>query len=211
MTGVDIEKTAVPGAYRITPRLLSDARGTFHESYRLDELARVTGHDFRPVQTNYSSSVRNTLRGLHGTQLPPGQAKFVTCVRGAVFDVVVDLRLGSPTFGKHTATVLDAREGHAMFMVDGLFHGFVALTDDACVSYLCSTVFVPGTQINIAARDPELQLPWSRALTAEPVVSEADAQAPTVREAIDRGLLPGYTDCLPYYGGSPGAAAGRDA
>ncbi|MGW1871256.1 dTDP-4-dehydrorhamnose 3,5-epimerase family protein [Streptomyces mauvecolor] len=195
-----IEETAVPDAYRIMPKLLTDPRGSFHESYRYDLLAAETGHEFVPRQVNYSASSRNTVRGLHGVAIPPGQAKLVSCVRGALLDVVVDVRVGSPTFGEHVTTVLDARDGRAMFVAEGLAHGFVALTDDTCISYLCSTEYVPGTQLDLRAFDPELGLPWARWLTGDPVLSEKDAAAPTVAEALELGLLPTYAQCLSLYG-----------
>ncbi|WP_405872865.1 MULTISPECIES: dTDP-4-dehydrorhamnose 3,5-epimerase family protein [unclassified Streptomyces] len=202
-----IEETAVPDAYRIMPRLLPDARGSFHESFRYDLLAAETGHSFLPRQVNYSASARNTVRGLHGVAIPPGQAKLVSCVRGVLLDVVVDVRIGSPTFGRHDCTVLDARGGRAVFVAEGLAHGFVALTDDTCISYLCSTEYVPGTQLDLRAFDPELELPWARWLTGEPLLSEKDANAPTVAEAAERGLLPTYEQCRELYGKRARAAA----
>lgn len=194
-----IAETAVPDAYRITPKLLTDARGSFHESYRYDLLAAETGHEFVPRQVNYSTSSRNTVRGLHSVTIPPGQAKLVSCVRGALLDVVVDVRVGSPTFGEHVTTVLDAREVRAVFVAEGLAHGFVALTDDTCISYLCSTEYVPGTQLDLRALDGTLGLPWARWLTGDPVISEKDAAAPTVAEALELGMLPTYAQCSSLY------------
>ncbi|OMI33991.1 dTDP-4-dehydrorhamnose 3,5-epimerase [Streptomyces sparsogenes DSM 40356] len=212
---MEIHETAVPDAYRVVPRHHTDARGSFFESYAYDELARRTGHVFVPLQVNYSVSARNTLRGLHGTRLPPGQAKFVSCVRGALLDVVVDLRLGSPAFGAYATHRLDAREGTAVYVAEGLGHGFVALTDDACISYLCSTRFVPGTQIDIQPLDPALGLPWHLGLTDEPLISEKDAGAPSLAEAADQGLLATYDACRELYerqlraAGATGPAAPR--
>ncbi|WP_030905123.1 dTDP-4-dehydrorhamnose 3,5-epimerase family protein [Streptomyces sp. NRRL F-5126] len=197
-----ITEMAVPDAYRITPRLLGDARGSFHESYAHDALAEATGHVFRPSQVNYSVSRRDTLRGLHGVSIPPGQAKYVTCVRGSLLDVVVDLRLGSPTFGTWDSTVLDAHEATAVYVAEGLVHGFVAMADDTCISYLCSTQYVPGTQFEIQPFDAELALPWERAVSpgGKVLMSEKDEQAPTLAQAADRGLLARYEDCLALYG-----------
>ncbi|MDQ1008542.1 NDP-hexose 3,5-(Or5-) epimerase [Streptomyces sp. V4I23] len=196
---MDIHDTAVPDAYRIVPRVLTDARGSFHESFRHEELARATGHVLIPQQINYSSSRRDTVRGLHSVLLPPGQAKYVTCVRGAVRDFVADVRLGSPAFGAYTTAVLDARDGGGMYVAEGLAHGFVALTEDACVSYLCSTEYVPGTQVDICPFDTELDLPWHLGLTGEPLLSEKDAAAPTLARAADLGLLATYDQCLAHY------------
>ncbi|MGO4753544.1 dTDP-4-dehydrorhamnose 3,5-epimerase family protein [Streptomyces sp. 2MCAF27] len=196
---MEIHETAVPDAYRIVPRHHTDARGSFFESYAYGQLARQTGHVFVPLQVNYSVSARNTLRGVHGVRLPPGQAKFVTCVRGALLDVVVDLRLGSPTFGAYDTNMLDAEQGTAMYVAEGLGHGFVALTDDTCISYLCSTQYVPGTQIDLQPLDPALGLPWHLGLTDEPLISEKDARAPSLAEATDQGLLATYDACRNHY------------
>ncbi|QKW21683.1 dTDP-4-dehydrorhamnose 3,5-epimerase family protein [Kitasatospora sp. NA04385] len=194
-----IQPTAVPDAYRITPRLRPDSRGNFFESYKRDELAAATGHLFTPQQVNYSTSARNTLRGLHGVAFPPGQAKYVSCVRGRLLDVVVDVRPGSPAYGTHVTTVLDAAEGTAVYVAEGLAHGFVALTDDACISYLCSTQFVPGTQFDIQPFDPELAVPWERWLDGEPLLSDKDLKAPTLAELARRGVLSGYDECRELY------------
>lgn len=111
-----------------------------------------------------------------------------------------------PPSAGDTTTVLGADNGRAVFVAEGLAHGFVALTDDTCISYLCSTEYVPGTQLDLRAFDPELGLPWARWLTGEPVLSEKDAAAPTVGEAAELGLLPTYAQCLSLYGrGSEGA------
>ncbi|MFD5551755.1 dTDP-4-dehydrorhamnose 3,5-epimerase family protein [Streptomyces goshikiensis] len=196
---MNIEATAVPDAYRITPRLLTDDRGSFHEAFRSDALERDTGHVFTAAQYNHSSSRRGTLRGMHSVLLPPGQAKYVSCVRGSVLDVVADLRLGSPTFGAYTSTVLEAHGGTGVFVAEGLAHGFVALTDDACVSYLCSTAYVPGTQVDVFPLDPALGLPWHLGLTGEPLLSPKDAAAPSLARAADLGLLATYDECRAHY------------
>ncbi|WP_238014810.1 dTDP-4-dehydrorhamnose 3,5-epimerase family protein [Dactylosporangium sp. AC04546] len=185
------EPLPVPGALLVRPKPLADSRGVFFESVRFADLEAATGQRFRPEQVNYSVSRRNTLRGLHGVAVPPGQAKFVTCVRGAVRDIVVDLRLGSPCFGAHAVNVLTAAAGDAVYVPEGVVHGFLALTDDACVAYVLSTAHQPGTQVDVNPLDPALALPWDFA--APPLLSAKDAQAPTVAEAHDRGLLATWT------------------
>ncbi|GAB3959133.1 dTDP-4-dehydrorhamnose 3,5-epimerase family protein [Streptomyces sparsus] len=194
-----IEETAVPGSYVVTPEQLHDPRGTFHEGLRTDRLADVLGHAFTPRQINYSTSRRNTLRGLHGVAVPPGQAKYVTCVRGALRDITVDLRLGSPAFGRYAVTELDAGSGRAVYVPEGVGHGFLALTDDACICYVLSSTHVPGTQIDINPLDPALALPWG--FTEPPLLSDKDSRAPTVSEAATAGLLAHWT--------GPGAATSR--
>jgi NDP-hexose 3,5-(Or5-) epimerase len=186
-----IEETAIPGAFLITPDHLPDDRGSFYESLRCDELERSAGITFRPHQINYSVSKRHTLRGIHSVRIPPGQAKFVTCVRGVLRDIVVDLRIGSPTFGRHQVNELDADSGRSVYVPEGVGHGFLALTDDACICYVVSSTYVPGTQIDINPLDPDLGLPWNCPET--PLISEKDAKAPTVAEAVAAGILPVFS------------------
>ncbi|GAB3963643.1 dTDP-4-dehydrorhamnose 3,5-epimerase [Streptomyces sparsus] len=188
---------AVPDAYHITPHRIRDVRGSFHESFRRSRLAEEIGRSVPVAQVNYSVSRRGTLRGLHGTLLPPGQAKVVCVVRGAVLDIVVDLRVGSPTWGVHEANRLDAESGETLFVPEGLVHGFLALTDDTCVSYLCSTEFVPGTQIDLDPFDADLDLPWG--LAEEPLMSPKDSSAISVAAAREAGLLARYEDCRAHY------------
>lgn len=187
-----IEETAVPGAYVVTPEQLPDERGTFYEALRTDHLEQVLGHPFTPRQINHSTSRRGTLRGLHGVAVPPGQAKYVSCLRGKVRDVVVDLRVGSPTFGHHHVTELDATSGRAVYVPEGVGHGFLALTDDACVCYVLSSTYVPGTQIDINPFDPELALPWG--CEGTPLLSPKDENAPSLAEAREAGMLATWQD-----------------
>ncbi len=187
----------VPGAFVFSPDRLTDERGCFYESYRDDELARVVGHPFAVAQTNFSVSSRGVLRGIHGVRAPHSQAKVVTCHRGSVLDVVVDIRIGSPTFGHHTRTVLTAESGEFAYVAEGLGHGFLALTDDACVGYLCSTRYVPGTQLDLDPFDPDLGVDWNP--VGDPLVSEKDLKAPSLAAAAEAGLLPTYRDCLALY------------
>lgn len=165
-----LAELGLPGAWRIDPEPLADARGVFYESLRVSLL------DFTLRQVNHSVSARGVLRGLHAT---PGEAKIVTCVRGAAFDVAVDLRPGSPDYGRHIAVRLDAAAGTAVFLPDGLAHGFLALADDTCMSYLCSQEYVPGTMLAFDALDPELALPWP-VLDVAPIRSATDAGAPPI-------------------------------
>lgn len=183
-------ETAVPGAFVVTPDRITDERGAFYEGLRVDELAKVTGKPFTPRQVNYSVSRRNTLRGLHSVMIPPGQEKYVTCVRGALWDFVVDLRVGSPAFGEFHRTLLDAESGRSVFVPEGVGHGFLTLADDTCICYVLSTVYVPGTQIDINPFDPDLALPWD--FPEAPLISDKDAKAPTVAEASAAGVLSGW-------------------
>jgi dTDP-4-dehydrorhamnose 3,5-epimerase len=187
----------VPDSFLFSPDKHSDSRGCFYESYREDVLAEAVGHRFTVAQTNFSVSSRGVLRGLHGVLLSPGQAKVVTCHRGAILDVVVDTRIGSPAFGAHAANVLTAESGEFVYVAEGLGHAFLALADDTCVGYLCSTRHVPGTQVDINPLDPELGLDWTMA--GEPRLSEKDATAPDLAVAAKDGLLATYRDCVALY------------
>lgn len=146
------------------------------------------------------------LRGLHYADVPPGQAKYVTCVRGAVLDVVADIRVGSPTFGQWEAVRLDDDGRRAVFLAEGLGHAFMALTDDATVVYLCSTGYDPRREHTVDALDPALGITWPDGLT--PVLSPKDARAPSLAEAQEAGLLPSYEACRARYARMRGGEMG---
>ncbi|MFE3720095.1 dTDP-4-dehydrorhamnose 3,5-epimerase family protein [Streptomyces cyaneofuscatus] len=184
---MQITELEIAGVFVLTPDRIVDSRGSFHEALRTDEFERETGHVFSPRQINYSVSNRNTLRGIHGVTTPPGQAKFVTCVRGVLRDFVVDLRVGSPTFGQSVSNQLDTHSSRSVYIPEGVGHGFLTLTDDACISYVLSTVYVPGTQIDINPMDPDLAIPWGFA--EYPLISAKDAQAPSLKDTLSAGKL----------------------
>ncbi|WP_210587237.1 dTDP-4-dehydrorhamnose 3,5-epimerase [Streptomyces sp. GESEQ-35] len=187
----------ITGAWVLEPKVFPDERGSFHEWYRGEEFREATGYELTLAQANCSVSRRGVLRGLHFADVPPGQAKYLTCVRGAVLDVVADIRVGSPTFGQWEAVRLDDDTRHAVFLAEGLGHAFMALTDDATVVYLCSTGYVPERERGVDPLDPDLGIEWPRDIP--PVLSEKDAQAPSLAEAERSGLLPSYEDCSAYY------------
>ncbi|GLX23048.1 MULTISPECIES: dTDP-4-dehydrorhamnose 3,5-epimerase family protein [Streptomyces] len=192
-----VTETKIKGAYRIVPNKYPDRRGSFYEAFRAEILTEIIGYPFTVGQANYSVSCRNTMRGIHSTSLAPGQAKLVTCVRGAVLDVAVDLRVGSPTFGTYEITPQDEESGTAVYLADGIGHAFLTLTDDACMNYLCSEAYIPGTMIEVNPLDPDIGIPWG--LEEPPVMSEKDAAAPTLAEAVSLGMLPTYEECLAHY------------
>jgi dTDP-4-dehydrorhamnose 3,5-epimerase len=194
---VQVDELRVPGAWSFTPRQFSDPRGVFLEWFTAEALQTATGHPLTVAQANHSVSARGTLRGVHFADVPPGQAKYVYCTRGAVLDVVVDLRVGSPTFGVSDAVRLDEQDRRGIYLSEGLGHAFLALTDDANVTYLCSTPYAPGREHGVHPLDPELELPWPQ--DVEPLLSDKDTAAPTLAEARERGLLPSYEQCTAYY------------
>lgn len=188
-----MDSLGVDGAWIFTPRIHTDQRGSFHEWFRSDEFALYTKRHLDVAQINCSVSRRGVIRGIHFSDVPPGQAKFVTCAAGAILDVVVDLRESSPTFGQWASAPLTA-DGRAVFIEEGLGHAFAALSDQATVLYLCSTRYAPGREHGIHPLDPDLGIAWPAGL--EPVLSDKDAAAPTLAEARESGLLPSYAACL---------------
>ncbi|WP_213450184.1 dTDP-4-dehydrorhamnose 3,5-epimerase family protein [Rhizomonospora bruguierae] len=190
-----IRQLGVEGAWEITPQQHGDTRGTFLEAYRYDRLAEAVGHPLRLAQANLSISARGVVRGIHFADVPPGQAKYATCARGAVLDVIVDIRVGSPTFGRWEAVRLDDVDRKAVYIAEGLGHGFCALTDDATLSYLCSTTYNPTGEHTVNPLDPELGIEWP---IERPLLSDRDAAAPGFAEVRAAGLLPEYGACLAY-------------
>ncbi|MBR7743773.1 dTDP-4-dehydrorhamnose 3,5-epimerase [Phycicoccus sp. BSK3Z-2] len=185
---MDITPLAVDGALAITPRQFPDDRGVFLESFRGDRLAEHLGHRPDIVQSNVSVSSRGTLRGLHFAEVPPGQGKFVTALAGSVLDVVVDLRVGSPTFGQWDSVLLDTTDRRAIYVAEGLGHAFLALEDGSTVMYLCTATYAPGREHGVHPLDPALGITWPQ--DVEPLLSAKDAVAPSLAEARDQGLLP---------------------
>ena len=183
----------VPGAWEITPQLHTDDRGSLFEWFTDAEFSALTGHRLDLRQANCSVSAAGVLRGVHFAQLPPSQAKYVTCVHGKVLDVVVDIRVGSPTFGRWDSTVLDDRERRSVYLSEGLGHAFLALEDDSTVMYLCSAGYNPEREHTINALDPALDIAWP-VVDGEPVLSDRDREAPTLAETQAAGLLPTWEE-----------------
>ncbi|WP_308198623.1 dTDP-4-dehydrorhamnose 3,5-epimerase [Actinomadura litoris] len=192
-----MDPLGINGTYLFTPRVHGDERGSFYEWFRSDALQKQVGHALNLAQANCSTSSKGVLRGIHFADVPPGQAKYITCLRGAVLDVVVDIRVGSPTFGRWEAVRLDDETRRCLYIGEGIGHGFMALTDDATVVYLCSEPYAPGREHGVHPLDPEIGIEWPA--DVEPLLSPKDAQAPTLAEARRTGLLPDYQSCLDYY------------
>ena len=188
----------IEGAVEITPQQFGDARGSFMEWYKHDLFVEEVGHPLPLMQANISTSALGVVRGIHFADVPPGQAKYVTCVRGAVVDVVVDIRLGSPTFGQWEAVQLDDVERRSVYLAEGLGHGFCALTNEATIVYMCSAPYRPESEHTINPLDPALGILWP---SGEPILSARDAAAPSLAEAAGSGLLPVYADCRDYISG----------
>ncbi|MFI7701662.1 dTDP-4-dehydrorhamnose 3,5-epimerase family protein [Nonomuraea sp. NPDC049480] len=188
-----MDPLGIDGVWRHTPHVHTDPRGSFLEAYRAADLPRR----FDLAQINCSTSGAGVLRGVHFADVPPGQAKYVMCVSGSVLDVVVDIRVGSPTFGRVETAVLDDETRGAMFVAEGLGHAFMALSEQATVVYLCSEPYNPGREHGIHPLDPALGIAWPAGV--EPVLSDKDAKAPSLEEALATGLLPDYRRCQEFY------------
>ncbi|GIG24828.1 dTDP-4-dehydrorhamnose 3,5-epimerase family protein [Cellulomonas denverensis] len=193
---------SVPGAWEITPVQHGDPRGVFLEAFQGGPFAENVGHRFDLQQANLSVSAAGVLRGIHFADVPPGQAKYVTCPKGAVLDIVVDIRVGSPTFGQWDSVLLDDVDRRAIYLSEGLGHAFFALEDGSTVMYLCSTGYSPGREHGIHPLDPTIGIEWPttdrHGNPVTPQLSEKDTAAPTLAEAAEQGLLPRYDEVRSY-------------
>lgn len=195
---------SVPGAWEITPAQHGDPRGVFLEAFQGAAFAERVGHRFDLQQANLSVSSAGVLRGIHFADVPPGQAKYVTCPKGAVLDIVVDIRVGSPTFGRWDSVLLDDVDRRAIYLSEGLGHAFFSLEDGSTVMYLCSTGYSPGREHGIHPLDPTIGIDWPstdrHGNPITPQLSEKDTAAPTLTEAAEKMLLPRYQDVQDYLG-----------
>ncbi|QDB78484.1 dTDP-4-keto-6-deoxy-D-glucose epimerase [Georgenia sp. 311] len=189
---MEFRELNVPGAWEITTKQHGDPRGVFLEVFKEQAFVDAVGHPFTLKQVNSSVSAAGVLRGVHFAQVPPSQAKYVSCPRGAVLDVVVDIRVGSPTFGQWDAVLLDDVDRRSIYISEGLGHAFCSLEDDSTVVYLCSEPYAPGREHGI--NPLSLGIDWpTTARDGSPLelrLSEKDEAAPTLQEAQDAGLLP---------------------
>ncbi|MVU79700.1 dTDP-4-dehydrorhamnose 3,5-epimerase [Nocardia sp. ET3-3] len=190
-----IRELSIPGAWEFTPVLRGDDRGVFYESFKASEFEKAVGRPFDLLQVNISTSAAGVLRGIHYTENPPGQAKYVTCVRGAFLDVVVDLRRDSPSFGTWDAVVIDDVERKAVFLTEGLGHALLSLEDGSTVNYLCSLEYSPEFDRDLDAFDPDLGIEWPTVgrdgRPLEFIRSGKDAAAPRLADLKQLSRLPG--------------------
>ena len=186
---------SIEGVWEFSPVLRPDDRGVFLESFTSNSFTATVGHHFDLKQMNISVSRAGTVRGIHFADVPPGQAKYIQCLSGSILDVVVDIRVGSPTFGQWDAVELNDQTRSGLYVSEGLGHGFCALSDSATIAYLCSEQYAPTREHGIMPIDPALDLPWP---SGELVLSPKDAAAPTFAEAREQGLLPDYDACLAF-------------
>ena len=188
---MNIVPLGIQGAFAVTNDQHTDDRGMFVEWFRADMIEEQTGRAFHTAQANLSVSAKGSLRGIHFADVPPGQAKYVMCVAGAIRDWVIDIRVGSPTFGQWEAIDLTAAKRNAVLIDVGLGHAFVALDPDTVVTYLVTDHYKPGSEHAINPLDPDIGLdfPLER---SELLVSPKDQEAPSLSQALASGLLPAW-------------------
>ncbi|WP_270888474.1 dTDP-4-dehydrorhamnose 3,5-epimerase family protein [Pedococcus sp. 5OH_020] len=194
---MEFRELSVPDAFEFTPATFPDARGVFTAPFQLEPFTEAVGHGLTVKQTNVSMSRKGAFRGIHYADVPPSQAKYVTAVSGSLLDFVVDLREGSPTFGKWDCVLLDTVDRRAVYLPEGLGHALFALEDDSTALYLCSEAFAPRREHGISPQDPDINLQLPPGI--EPVVSEKDAAAPLLSELAGTGTLPTYAACREFY------------
>lgn len=193
-----IRELAVRDAYEITPKQWRDDRGVFLENFRLADLQAATGRRFALKQANTSVSRRGVVRGIHFADSPPGQAKYVSLTQGAGIDFIIDIRVGSPTFGTWDSVVLDTETRRSVFLSEGLGHAFAALTDDATLSYLVSEPYNPDAEHDLNVLDPDIALTFP-AEFGELQLSDKDRAAPSLQDLLDAGTLPQWNDLRAFY------------
>jgi dTDP-4-dehydrorhamnose 3,5-epimerase len=186
-----IRPTELPGVLLCEPTVYADARGFFAEVFHGSRYAQA-GILPAFVQDNHSRSCRDTLRGLH-YQLAHPQGKLVYVVRGSIFDVAVDIRRGSPTFGRHVTAILSDENHHQLYIPPGFAHGFCALSDQVDLLYKCTDVYHPGDDFGLAWNDPQLGIAWP---VPEPLLSDKDRRAPLLA-AVVPAQLPRFSPAAP--------------
>lgn len=175
--------TAIPGVFIIEPSVFGDHRGFFLETYRKDRFL-AAGIDVDFVQDNHSRSTRGVLRGLH-YQEPNAQGKLVRTLSGVIFDVAVDIRRGSPTFGKWVGVELSAENKRQLWVPRGFAHGFAVISEIAEVAYKCTNYYDPGSEKGILWNDPHIGIEWP---VTNPTLSDKDAKAPRLADAVELPL-----------------------
>ena len=186
---MELTPLGIEGVWLAESPVWGDDRGFFREWFKSTDIKNATGRDFEIEQANISLSARGILRGIHYSIAPRGQAKWITCVSGSIKDVIVDIRPNSPTFGKWMEMKLSGSSGKAVFISEGLGHGFVALEDNTAVAYLVSTPFSPTDEFEINPLDEKIGITWGMDLNALKI-SDKDKNAPNLAERLAEGKLP---------------------
>ena len=186
---------SINGSWKIDFQRFDDNRGYFYESFKDEDFKSQIGRNFVIKQTNTSSSSKGSVRGIHYALVPPSQAKLVQCQRGSIKDYVIDIRVGSPTFGQFEEIELNENSASAVFIEEGLAHAFVALKNQTVVTYYVTEKYNPDREKGINPFDKTLNVKWPE---IELVLSEKDKQAITLEEAKNQGLLPSFDECKKF-------------
>ena len=192
---MEFTELEIDGSWLINFNKFEDNRGYFFESFKLNLCEQRFKRPLDIKQANTSVSKKGSVRGIHYALVPPSQAKFVQCQKGAILDFVIDIRLNSPTFGKNQVIELNSKNPRAVFIEEGLAHAFVALEDDTIVTYLVNQNYNPSNEKGINPLDPELSIPWPK---MELVMSEKDKNEISLTKAKDLGLLPDFNECKKF-------------
>jgi dTDP-4-dehydrorhamnose 3,5-epimerase len=185
---MELTPLGIEGAWLAESPVWSDDRGFFREWFKSEDIEKATGKNFLIEQANISLSSKGTVRGIHYSTAPRGQAKWITCVAGSIRDVIVDIRPDSKTFGKWIAVELAGNSGKAVYVSEGLGHGFIALEENTAVAYLVSTPFSPSHEFEINPLDEEIGINWGIDLR-DLKISDKDKNAPTLAELLNQGRL----------------------
>ena len=186
---MELTPLGIEGAWLVQSPVWKDNRGSFREWFKAEDINSVTGREFAVEQANISLSSKGTLRGIHYSTAPRGQAKWITCVSGAIQDVIVDIRSDSRTFGQWVDIELRGDSGKAVFISEMLGHGFLALEDNTAVAYLISNPFSPDHEFEINPLDQKIGIKWSMEVSYLKI-SKKDRGAPTLAERLAQGKLP---------------------
>lgn len=188
---MELTPLGIDGAWMAESPVWSDDRGFFREWFKSEDVKAATGRDFRIEQANISLSSTGTLRGIHYSIAPRGQAKWITCVSGSIQDVIVDIRLNSKTFGEWIDVKLMGDSGQAVLIGEGLGHGFLALENNTAVAYLVSTPFSPTEEFEINPLDEKIGIKWGVDLSSIKI-SGKDKIAPTLADRLSEGKIPEF-------------------
>ena len=186
---------SIDGSWKIEFQKFNDNRGFFYESFKEEDFKNLIGRNLNIKQTNTSSSSRGSVRGIHYALVPPSQAKLVQCQRGSIKDYVIDIRVGSPTFGQFEEIELNEKSASAVFIEEGLAHAFVALENQTVVTYFVTEKYNPEREKGINPFDKTLNVKWP---DIELILSEKDKQAISLEEAKNQGLLPTFDECKKF-------------
>ena len=192
---MNVKELAINGVYIFTPQIYRDPRGFFIENFVQDKFFDQLNIRFPVEQINTSVSAKGVIRGIHFADVPPGQAKFVSVMNGKIQDFVVDLRVGSPSFGSSLSVLLDSETRQSLYLPEGIGHGFLSLYEDTVVSYLVSTKYNPMIERSINPLDKDIKLDFEYPIQ-DLIISERDSSAMSFKQALSEGLLPDYSSCF---------------